>query len=111
MKIEVSWGQLALVLNQMDKKTDQKQEGLNKKRDEYQTLFELAPCYITVQDKNLRLIRYNREFADKFSLMLLKESFIDVYSVPNKTLHVKSLSFLTMTKIVKSHLYFEKNLY
>ena len=63
----MSWGQLALVLNQMDKKTDQKQEGLNKKRDEYQTLFELAPCYITVQDKNLRLIRYNREFADKFS--------------------------------------------
>jgi histidine kinase len=51
----------------MDQKTDQKQEGLNKKRDEYQTLFELAPCYITVQDKNLRLIRYNREFADKFS--------------------------------------------
>jgi len=51
----------------MDKKTDQKQEGLNIKRDEYQTLFELAPCYITVQDKNLRLIRYNREFADKFS--------------------------------------------
>jgi histidine kinase len=51
----------------MDKKTDQKQEGLNIKRHEYQTLFELAPCYITVQDKDLRLIRYNREFADKFS--------------------------------------------
>jgi histidine kinase len=67
MKIEVSWGQLALVLNQMDKKTEQKQEGLDKKRNEYQTLFELAPCYITENDKNLRLIRYNREFADKFS--------------------------------------------
>ena len=67
MKIEVGWGQLALVLNYMDKKTDQKQEGLNIKRHEYQTLFELAPCYITVQDKDLRLIRYNREFADKFS--------------------------------------------
>lgn len=55
------------LLNQMDKKTDQKQERLNIKRHEYQTLFELAPCYITVQDKDLRLIRYNREFADKFS--------------------------------------------
>ena len=63
----MSWGQLTLGFNQMDKKADQKQSGLNKKRDEYQTLFELAPCYITVQDKNLRLIRYNREFADKFS--------------------------------------------
>lgn len=60
-------GPFALSLNQMDKKTDQKQEVLNKKRNEYQTLFELAPCYITVQDKDLRLIRYNREFADKFS--------------------------------------------
>jgi len=67
MKIEVSWGQLALVLNQMDKKIDKKQEELNNKKDEYQALFELAPCYITVQDKNLRLIRYNRKFADKFS--------------------------------------------
>ena len=61
------WGQLALVLNYMDKKTDPKQKGLNIKKHEYQTLFELAPCYITVQDKDLRLIRYNREFADKFS--------------------------------------------
>ena len=60
-------GPIGPLLNQMDKKTDQKQEGLNIKRHEYQTLFELAPCYITVQDKNLRLIRYNREFADKFS--------------------------------------------
>ena len=57
---------MALAINHMEKKTDQKQEDLNKKRDEYQILFELAPCYITVQDKNLRLIRYNREFADKF---------------------------------------------
>ncbi len=60
-------GPIGPLLNQMDKKTDQKQEGLNIKRHEYQTLFELAPCYITVQDKDLRLIRYNREFADKFS--------------------------------------------
>jgi histidine kinase len=51
----------------MGKSVDQKQEGLEEQRDEYQILFELAPCYITVQDKNLRLIRYNREFADKFS--------------------------------------------
>jgi histidine kinase len=69
-KDDEDWGDLGpigLLLNQMDKKTDQKQEGLNIKRHEYQTLFELAPCYITVQDKNLRLIRYNCEFADKFS--------------------------------------------
>jgi histidine kinase len=29
-------------------------------------LFDLVPCIITVQDKDYKLIRYNREFADKF---------------------------------------------
>jgi len=39
---------------------------LDKRVDEYQMLFDLVPCIITVQDKNYKLIRYNREFADKF---------------------------------------------
>jgi histidine kinase len=42
-------------------------EGQNRCSDEYQKLFEEAPCYITVQDRNLKLIRYNREFAERFS--------------------------------------------
>jgi histidine kinase len=50
----------------MGKRVDQKQEGLEEQRDEYQILFEQAPCYITVQDRDLRLIRYNRQFAEKF---------------------------------------------
>ncbi len=37
---------------------------------EYQDLFELVPCYITVQDKNYRLIRYNREFSENFDAKL-----------------------------------------
>ena len=51
----------------MGKTADKKPEGLDIQRDEYETLFEQAPCYITVQDRNLKLIRYNREFAEKFS--------------------------------------------
>ena len=39
---------------------------LDKSVDEYQMLFDLVPCIITVQDKDYKLIRYNREFADKF---------------------------------------------
>jgi histidine kinase len=39
---------------------------LDKRVDEYQMLFDLVPCIITVQDRNYRLVRYNREFADKF---------------------------------------------
>jgi histidine kinase len=37
---------------------------------EYQDLFDLVPCYITVQDRNYRLIRYNREFSEKFDARL-----------------------------------------
>jgi histidine kinase len=35
--------------------------------DEYQRLFEEAPCYITVQGRDLKIIRFNREFAKRFS--------------------------------------------
>ena len=44
----------------------EKQGELNKQRDEYQSLFELVPCIITVQDHNYKLIKYNREFYKKF---------------------------------------------
>jgi histidine kinase len=37
---------------------------------EYQDLFELVPCYITVQDRNYCLIRYNREFSENFDAKL-----------------------------------------
>jgi histidine kinase len=43
-----------------------KQAELNRQRHEYQSLFELVPCLITVQDRNYKLIRYNQEFSKKF---------------------------------------------
>jgi histidine kinase len=59
-------GQLADAIDQMGKEIGEKQEELNRQRNEYQELFEMVPCYITVQDRNLRLLRYNREFIDHF---------------------------------------------
>ncbi len=59
-------GQLATAINQMGQKIGEKQDELNKQRGEYQSLFESAPCYITVQDRDFRLLRYNREFAEHF---------------------------------------------
>ena len=59
-------GELALAINQMSKEIAQKQAELNEQRDEYQTLFERAPCLITVQDRNYQLLRYNHEFAQRF---------------------------------------------
>ena len=59
-------GRLSKAINRMSGKIGEKQQELNKQRNEYQTLFERVPCIITVQDRNYRLIRYNREFSDKF---------------------------------------------
>jgi histidine kinase len=59
-------GHLEAAINQMGRKINEKQEALNKQRNEYQQLFEQVPCYITVQDRNLRVLRYNREFTQQF---------------------------------------------
>jgi histidine kinase len=59
-------GLLAVAINRMGSEIGQKQTELNRQRDEYQNLFELVPCLITVQDRNYRLINYNREFCDRF---------------------------------------------
>ncbi len=59
-------GQLALAINQMRKQIGEKQDELNKQKEEYRNLFEHAPCYITVQDRDFKLLQYNREFAEKF---------------------------------------------
>ncbi len=59
-------GQLARAINQMCREVTEKRQELNKQRDEYQFLFEQVPCLITVQDRNFKLLRYNREFAERF---------------------------------------------
>ena len=59
-------GQLARAINQMSREIKEKREQLNKQRNEYQFLFEQVPCLITVQDRNFKLLRYNREFAERF---------------------------------------------
>jgi histidine kinase len=59
-------GQLTSAINKMGEKIGEKQKELNKQRDEYQSLFELVPCIITVQDRNYKLVRYNRDFYEKF---------------------------------------------
>ncbi len=59
-------GKLAKAINQMGKEIGKKQSELNKQIDQYQSLFETVPCIITVQDRDYKLVGYNREFAEKF---------------------------------------------
>ncbi|MGB5987290.1 MAG: PAS domain S-box protein, partial [Desulfobacterales bacterium] len=67
IKSKDEMGQLALAINQMGAEIGNNQADLNKQRDEYQTLFQLVPCLITVQDRDFRLLQYNREFSEKFA--------------------------------------------
>ena len=60
-------GQLSLAINRMGAAFYEKQAELNKQIDEYQNLFEGVPCIITVQDRNYKLVGYNREFSEKFA--------------------------------------------
>jgi histidine kinase len=60
-------GRLADALNFMCREIGEKQAELNRQRDEYQKLFNTVPIIITVQDRNYRLISYNREFSDRFA--------------------------------------------
>jgi histidine kinase len=59
-------GQLAAAMNFMCREIGEKQVELNRQRDEYENLFNMVPCIITVQDRDYRLIGYNREFAHLF---------------------------------------------
>jgi histidine kinase len=52
--------------HQLSAYTSKVDSELDKRVDEYQMLFDLVPCIITVQDKDYKLIRYNWEFAEKF---------------------------------------------
>jgi histidine kinase len=67
LKQEDEMGQLAAAINQMSDDIAAKQMALNEQRDEYQTLFERVPCLITVQDRDFKLLRYNREFYERFA--------------------------------------------
>ena len=63
-------GQLSTAVNQMGHELIEKQAQLIMQKNLYQNLFEGVPCLITVHDKNFRLLRFNRAFADRFKAQL-----------------------------------------
>ncbi|WP_300461534.1 ATP-binding protein [Desulfobacula sp.] len=59
-------GLLSTAIKKMGTRIGLDQAELKKQRNEYQSLFETAPCMITVQDKDYRLLRWNKVFQDRF---------------------------------------------
>lgn len=62
-------GQLAAAISEMGEKIQEKRNRVYQQRDEYRNLLEIVPCIITAQDKNFKLLWYNKEFAEKFNPM------------------------------------------
>lgn len=56
-----------LAMRLMGSEIAKHQAELNRQRDEYQRLFEIVPCLITVQDRDYRLLNYNKAFKQKFA--------------------------------------------
>ncbi len=59
--------QLSKAINRMGQAIGEKEQELNRQRDEYKSLFEAVPCLITVQNRDYRLLRFNRDFKEQFN--------------------------------------------
>ena len=59
-------GLLGKAIKKMGTQIGLDQAELKKQKNEYQALFDTAPCMITVQDKDYRLLRWNKVFKDRF---------------------------------------------
>ena len=51
----------------LEKNVAEKQNHLNQSMQSYQQLFDQSPCYITVQDRDLRLTAANERFTSEFN--------------------------------------------
>ncbi len=51
---------------ELEKNVAEKQSRLNHSRQSYRQLFDQSPCYISVQDKDLRLTAVNQRFTSEF---------------------------------------------
>jgi len=58
--------ELAAAIEEMGRKNRAITTALKKSQQEYQMLFESVPCYISVQDRDFRLLRVNRDFRRDF---------------------------------------------
>ncbi len=59
-------GDLTSTFEEMRQKIRESTTALKTSQQEFQTLFESVPCYISVQDRNLFLLRTNRDFRKDF---------------------------------------------
>lgn len=59
-------GELARAVQTMGREVSTQRRELERQRNIYQNLYEHVPCYITVQDRDLRLTQFNQFFGAAF---------------------------------------------
>ncbi len=59
--------QIKAYTDELERIVAEKQSRLNQSQQSYQHLFDQSPCYITVQDRELRLTAANRRFTSDFN--------------------------------------------
>jgi len=59
-------GALAQAFDQMRLRVKNNTEALDESRRLFQTMFEQVPCYISVQDRDLKLVAVNKKFENDF---------------------------------------------
>ncbi len=57
---------LESLVRELIRTVEKRNSELKKLSEEYNNLFQYAPCYITIQDRDFRLIRFNRDFHRQF---------------------------------------------
>lgn len=60
-------GHLATAIRTMGTDLITKNQELSRQKFQYQDLFEGVPCLITVQDRDYKLVRFNKTFEERFS--------------------------------------------
>lgn len=60
-------GELSRAIEDMGEKIKNKQDELNTQKNMYQNLFDQVPCTITVQNRDYKLIEFNKVFSNKFN--------------------------------------------
>ncbi|MBU1612665.1 MAG: PAS domain S-box protein [Proteobacteria bacterium] len=64
---EDEMGELARAMDRMAREIKDKHDELSQQKSTYQNLFEGVPCIITVQDRNFKLLSYNKYFGSRFA--------------------------------------------
>ena len=59
-------GELAQAFNLMSERIRDREDALERSREEYKTLFENVPTYVAVVDRNFQIVQANRNFRETF---------------------------------------------